>query len=178
MSSPITHHSPPHLWLAIAAVALLATACYPGAYPIDVYQEMHYQQTHRRLEPDRLAPPEGAVPISGARPAFTFEEAAALDNPVPGSAQTQARARELYRVNCSICHGQDGRGRSVVTEYFTRANLVPPVDLASSHVRARSDGELYWIITNGLGNMPPFRALLREEEVWSVVLFIRDVQGP
>ena len=47
-------------WLLLA-VALLAVACTPGAYPIDIFPEMHYAPAQRRLEPNRLAVPPGAV---------------------------------------------------------------------------------------------------------------------
>ncbi|MBI4491336.1 MAG: cytochrome c [Chloroflexi bacterium] len=185
---------------AIAALALLAAACTSGQYPLDLFPEMHYQASQRRLEPDRLAPPEGAVPFQGrssgpelygptsaatpapaervAQPALTFTEAATLQNPVPRTPDTMERARQVFRVNCALCHGQDGHGQSVVAQYFAQAGFVPPVDFASQRVRARADGQLYWIVTNGLGNMPPFANLLAEEERWMVVYVIREVQGP
>ncbi len=164
-------------WLAIVAVALLATACFPGTYTIDIFPEMHYQAFQRRLEPERLAPPAGAVPVTGGRPTFTFEQAAALSNPVPRTPQTQERARQLFAVNCAICHGPDGRGQSVVAQHFVQAGFVPPADLASPRVRQRTDGQLYWIVAHGLGNMPPFQDLLTDEQLWTVVYLIREVQG-
>ncbi len=172
----ITQRSRRH-WLAIVAVALLAMACFPGTYTIDIFPEMHYQAFQRRLEPDRLAPPAGAVPVTGGRPALTFEQAAALSNPVPRTPQTQEQARQLFAVNCAICHGRDGRGQSVVTQHFIQAGFVPPADLASPRVRQRTDGQLYWIVAHGLGNMPPFQTLLTDEQLWTVVHFIREVQG-
>ena len=48
----------------------------------------------------------------------------------------------------------------------------------SASVRERSDGQLYWLIVNGIGNMPPFHDLLTEEEVWGLVGYVRSVQGP
>ena len=53
---------------------------------------------------------------------------------------------------------------------------VPPTDLASARVRARTDGQLWWIVRHGLGNMPPFNALLTDQEIWHTVLLIRDFQ--
>ena len=34
-----------------------------------------------------------------------------------------------------------------------------------------------WIIVNGLGNMPTFGDLLTDDDVWSAVYAIREVQG-
>jgi mono/diheme cytochrome c family protein len=50
---------------------------------------------------------------------------------------------------------------------------VRPVDFRSDRVRNRMDGQLFWIVANGLGNMPAFRDLLSEKDLWTVVLFVR-----
>jgi mono/diheme cytochrome c family protein len=163
---------------ALTALAMLGAACNAGAYPIDIFPEMHYAPAQRRLEPARLAPPPGAVPITGGKPAYTFEQAGALTNPVPATADTLAAARATYGVNCAMCHGADGHGDSAVAAYFRGAGVVPPVDLGGARVRGRSDGQLYWLITNGIGNMPPFRDLLTENEVWSLIDYLRTVPGP
>jgi mono/diheme cytochrome c family protein len=160
-------------------LALLAMGCNTGSYPNDVFQEMHYQPSYRPLEPARQAPPDGAVPVGGAAPRLTFEQAAGLENPVPASVETTRRGSEVYRVNCAACHGPDGRGGGPVAAYYERgaAGPVRPPDLASARVRGRTDGQLWWIVRRGLGNMPAFGPLLRDEEVWLVVRFIRSVQG-
>jgi mono/diheme cytochrome c family protein len=51
------------------------------------------------------------------------------------------------------------------------------VDFGSDRVRGRTDGQLFWIIANGLGNMPAFRDLLSERDLWMVVLFVRQAAG-
>ena len=181
----------PHCWIAGAfakwrvvslftldsSLLILVAACNPGAYPFDIYPEMHYQVSQRRLEPDRLSPPPGAVPISGGKADLTFEQATNLPNPIPRNPESMDPARRVFRVNCSMCHGQDGHGQSVVAAHFTAAKMVPPVDFASERAQSRTDGQLYWIVTNGLGNMPPFGSLLTDEETWGVVNVIREVQG-
>ena len=162
--------------LLVGSVLALISGCNPGAYPVDLFPEMHYQPSQRRLEPDRLAPPPGAVPVTGGRQAYTFVEVTDLRNPLarePGL----ARGREVFRVNCAICHGADGRGQSYVAERFAAAQVLRPVNLAEARARDRTDGQLYWLVTNGVGNMPPFADLLTENERWSLVHVIRDVQG-
>lgn len=150
--------------------------CAPGAYPIDIFPEMHYQVSQRLLEPDRLAPPSGAVPVTGRRASITFEQAGALSNPVQ-RARGLEQGRQVFNVNCAMCHGKDGRGESEVARRFAAAGFVPPVDFTSARAQQRSDGQLYWIVTHGLGNMPPFNELLTEDQTWSVVHIIREVQG-
>jgi mono/diheme cytochrome c family protein len=148
----------------------LLTACNSGPYPADVFPEMHYAPSQRREEPRRLSPPPDAVPTSGGRPAYTFDQAAGLTDPVPPSPE---RAAELYRVNCAMCHGQDGHGQGPVAHYFSDAGVVPPVDFATARVHARTDGQLYWILANGLGGMPAFGRLLTDEQLWLLVQAIR-----
>ena len=152
--------------VGLLALTLLLTGC--GGL-----SEMHYSPSQRRGEPVRLAPPSDAVPISGARPAYTFEEAARLSNPRAGSAD----GLDLYRVNCAVCHGFDGRGRTLMADHFRAADAIPPTDLASSRVAGRSDGQLYWLIANGIGNMPPFGSLLSEDELWLVTSYVRHLSA-
>jgi mono/diheme cytochrome c family protein len=157
-------------WVAVALIALIISACGPTTYPADVFPEMHYQPSVRRLEPERQAPPPEAVPVTGATPRMSFDAAASLTDPHPMTVERLSSARELARVNCSACHGAAGRGDGPVAHYFSP---VPPVDFSSERVRGRTDGQLFWLIANGIGNMPAFRALLSEEELWNVVLFVR-----
>jgi mono/diheme cytochrome c family protein len=153
---------------------MLLAACGPTTYPADVFPEMHYQPSARRLEPPRQSPPAEAVPVDGSTPHLSIDDATPLPNPVPRTADSLAQAQQLARVNCSACHGLDGHGQGPVAHYFSP---VAPVDFRSERVRGRTDGQLFWIVANGLGNMPAFRALLTEQELWTVVHFIREAGG-
>ncbi len=161
----------------VLAVALLGSSCAStGAYPRDLFIEMHYQQSYRAQEPPRLQPAPFAVPVTGREvDPGTFQEAAELPNPVPATPETMERARTLYAVNCATCHGPSGRGDSIIAGMFQSAGASPPVDLASPRVKARAPGQLYWILTKGLGDMPAFGNLLTSEERWMLVPFIRAV---
>jgi mono/diheme cytochrome c family protein len=163
--------------LLAAAAALAVSACNPGAYPVDPMNEMHYSPAQRRLEPGRLAPPSDAVPVTGSSPDYGFDEAGALQNPIVRDPQNLQRAAEIYRVNCAMCHGLDGHGTGPLVDYFKGTGSIPPVDLASERVRSRTDGQLYWLVGHGIGNMPAFRQLLPESDLWLTVHFIRQLQG-
>jgi mono/diheme cytochrome c family protein len=134
---------------------------------------MHYQPSYRRLEPDRAAPPADAVPVTGSTPQMSFDDATSLTNPAPPSGENLQRAVQLERVNCATCHATDGHGQGPVATYFSP---VKPVDFASERVRNRTDGQLFWLVANGIGNMPAFRSLLSETDLWTVILFVRQVQ--
>ena len=49
--------------------------------------------------------------------------------------------------------------------------------LASKEVQSYSDGQLFWIINNGLwpSGMPASRGILTDDEIWSTVAFIRHL---
>ena len=161
------------------ALGLLGAGCAStGAYPRDIFTEMHYQQSYRSQEPPRLQASPLSVPITGraVEPA-SFQEASGMANPVPLTAATLERARALYAVNCAVCHGPHGRGDSYLAGLYQGAKVTPPVDFASQRVRVRTPGQVYWFVSNGLGNMPAFGKLLTSEERWLLVHFVRSVAG-
>lgn len=160
----------------LAALVPLVSACLPGQYPNDNFPEMHYQPSQRRLEPERRTVPAGAVPITGERPNYTYPQAASLHNPVVLTQDTYARAASTYHVNCAMCHGATGHGDGPVAPYFQRAATVPVPNLASQLVQSRTDGQLYWIITYGMGNMPPYHNLLSEQDTWTLVAYLRTLR--
>ena len=157
--------------------ALILSGCSTGAYPVDVFPEGHYQQSYRSQEPPRLQPPTDSVPIAGKEIIYGFAEAGNLTNPLSPTPETMAKATQIYQVNCAICHGISGRGDGPMAAYFQQSGAPPPLDYASPRVRSRKAGELYWIITNGLGVMPRFGPLLTVEERWALVHFINSVSS-
>jgi mono/diheme cytochrome c family protein len=164
--------------LGLVVATVLLAGCSGGSYPFDVFPEMHNQPSQRRLEPERRSVPAGAVPISGARPVLTFEQAAAQANPLPGSPETLVRGSEVYRVNCAACHGGAGRGDGPVAAYYVNSPLapVPPTDLASARVQGRTDGQLHWLLANGIGNMPAFGHVVSDADLWALVTYVRTVR--
>ncbi|MBI2957679.1 MAG: c-type cytochrome [Chloroflexi bacterium] len=164
------------LGAALGATLLAAGCASTGAYPRDLFIEMHYQQSWRAQEPPRLYPAQGAVPVTGREvDPGSFEDARLMVNPVPLTPETLARGKDLFSIDCAVCHGPAGRGASVMASLFRAAAAAPPVDLAGERVKGRTPGQLYWVLTNGLGNMPPFGRLLTPEERWTLVHFVRSV---
>lgn len=89
----------------------------------------------------------------------------------PTDATSLERGREAYRAHCLVCHGVPGGAQSSIA-----AGLNPPVpDLAEPETQARTDGELYWLVSSGvrLTGMPGFARSLDEETRRSVVGFLR-----
>jgi mono/diheme cytochrome c family protein len=85
------------------------------------------------------------------------------------------QGREDFLARCASCHGVDARGRTPIG-----ANVYPRVpDLRSDSTQNLSDGEIHYIIQNGiqLTGMPamasPHRASAAEN--WKLVAYIRCV---
>jgi hypothetical protein len=57
-------------------------------------------------------------------------------------------------------------------------NMSPPVpSLKSERVQSYADGQLKWIVDNGLApsGMPASKGILTDEEIWSIVVYIRHL---
>jgi mono/diheme cytochrome c family protein len=59
-------------------------------------------------------------------------------------------ADRQFQQNCKQCHGDDGKGRTIV------GRIVLSADLTSNTVSKKSDAELAMVISNGKGKMPAF----------------------
>lgn len=164
-------------WVVLSLVlgtlcASLLTSCY--GYLWDVFPEMHYQQSYRQQEPPRRLPPAESVPVTGKAREYSFAEAVDVVNPLASTPERIESGKQLFMVNCKHCHGADGRGEGPVGLYF---DPLPQAMQGDRITNERSDGEIYWILTNSLGNMPSFGNLLTAEERWELILFIRSLQA-
>lgn len=172
------------VWLSLTAVIIAvfsATACAvqeSNTYPIEIFSEMHYSQSTRMQEPPRLAPAEDAVPFV----AIGTDEV--LDVPEKQErSYDAARARELYRINCSTCHGMSGIGDGPASPHITASDsywattndspYVGPADLIEKRATYDQDAMVN-LVTNGIVVMPRFGNLLPEEDIREIVTFIYD----
>jgi mono/diheme cytochrome c family protein len=168
--------------MAVVAAALVVSGCVTkrGTYPIEVFAEQHYSQAFRAQEQPRVPPAPEAVVFTEAGPDGVLD--------VPEKRQrayVPAVAAELYRVNCSVCHGPQGRGDGAIVPYITAADsyyasktgqryLTPP-DLTQTRTQ-RDQDTVFTIITTGVVVMPKFGLLLTEEERWDLVRYIFDTE--
>lgn len=95
-------------------------------------------------------------------------------NPIPFTAENLAAGKEAFGHYCTVCHGLDGQGTGVP---FANQMSPPLPSLASSGVQKYTDGQLKWIIDNGISpsGMPASRGTLSDDEIWSIVLFLRHL---
>lgn len=95
-------------------------------------------------------------------------------NPTPDNRESQTEGAEHFQHHCQICHGLDGQNTGVPFA----GKMSPPVDdLASKPVQDYSDGQLKWIVDNGIrfSGMPAWKGILTEEEMWHMVRYIRHL---
>jgi mono/diheme cytochrome c family protein len=100
--------------------------------------------------------------------------ARALANPVAASEENLRDGRLHFADHCAICHGNDGS-----CDTMMGSGLYPkPPDLRLADTQKLSDGELFWIIENGVRftGMPAFSSRhSSQEDSWKLVLFIRHL---
>jgi mono/diheme cytochrome c family protein len=89
-------------------------------------------------------------------------------NPLMRDAQVKHEAAgagaQVYRAECAKCHGADGRG------------LHGRPAVISRRVSLASDGDLFWLMENGVPwkGMPPWM-MLPEKERWQLVTYLRSL---
>jgi mono/diheme cytochrome c family protein len=96
-------------------------------------------------------------------------------NPLPESPATWRAGLAHYKENCVVCHGAPGVDAA---ELGQGLNPAAP-DLTLPRVQARPDGELFWIVSNGIRTtgMPAFSPTHKPEEIWQIVSFVRHLEG-
>lgn len=101
-------------------------------------------------------------------------EAQKLKNPVPRTAESVARGRQLYQKSCRPCHGPTGKGDGPLAPEGSK-----PADLTDdAWAHGSSDGEIFLVIRDGAGPgsvMEPWGDRLSETDIWHVVNYLRSL---
>lgn len=95
-------------------------------------------------------------------------------NPTADSPAVVQTGMEHFQHHCQVCHGLDGHNTGVP---FAARMSPPVVDLADKDVQQYTDGQLKWIIENGIrfSGMPGWKGELEDDEMWSIVRFLRHL---
>lgn len=95
-------------------------------------------------------------------------------NPLPATPDNWADGKEAFSHYCVACHGLDGQNTGVP---FVD-HVSPPIpSLASDDVQRYTDGQLKWILDNGIrpSGMPGSKGILSDDELWSIIIFLRHL---
>jgi len=97
------------------------------------------------------------------------------------NAKRLAKGKEMYQIYCYPCHGDrggatDGLGPIAWTEAApARFKGIPYLAGDSGVLKDRTDQWVYVTIRNGGGNMPPYGQAMNDEEMWSIVHYLRTL---
>jgi mono/diheme cytochrome c family protein len=119
--------------------------------------------------------PASAAPAAPAAPAAAASippEAVNEVNPVKPGAESLARAKKIYGYECSMCHGDDGSGTGDLSKNM-KAKMEDFRDPAA--LKGTTDGEIFYIIKNGKGEMEGEGARVKPEDTWNLVNYLRSL---
>lgn len=108
---------------------------------------------------------------SSAEPKMTPDDAA-KKNPIPPTPEGLAGARKLYGYDCAMCHGKEGDGKGDLAAEM-KLELHDWRD--ASTLEKMTDGELFFIISNGKGKMVGGEGDRAPEKMrWNLVNLVRS----
>jgi mono/diheme cytochrome c family protein len=151
-------------YIVLSAVVVAAVALIAGA-------RLRVNGLSTRATPTRAE----RVVARAARQWATPRAMRGTANPVPFSPDVWAEARAHFADHCAVCHANDGGGNTEVGR-----NLYPQApDMRLPDTQRLTDGELYWIIENGvrLTGMPAWGSGGPDDlDTWKLVHFIRRLK--
>jgi len=108
-----------------------------------------------------------------ARHLATPSSARSMVNPLQPTADNLRDARLHFADHCAICHANDGSGDTMMG----RGMYPKPPDMRAAETQKLSDGELFWIVENGVRftGMPAFGGHGSADDSWKLVLFLRHI---
>jgi mono/diheme cytochrome c family protein len=88
---------------------------------------------------------------------------------LPNAVRAQNDSAKVFKVNCTLCHSDDGSGNSPT------GKALKAKDLRSDEVQKQTDAELAEVITKGRGKMPAFGSKFSPDVIKSLVAYIRQL---
>jgi len=98
-----------------------------------------------------------------------------VSNPFEESEESVGRGLELFNLNCATCHGLSGNGQGPAAHGIA---TFPRELWAWNNAPASADAYLYWFISNGRNEMPPWGLILSENDRWDLINYIKTIEKP
>ncbi|HEY6412785.1 MAG TPA: cytochrome c [Edaphobacter sp.] len=98
-------------------------------------------------------------------------EAAHMVNPVKATPESQVHAKKQYGYDCAMCHGENGNGKGDLVADL-KLSLKDYTDPAA--LKDLSDGEIFYIIKNGKGQMTGEGDRAKAQDMWNLVIYVRS----
>src|SRR5262245_57036599 len=135
---------------------------------------LYVKSTGLRGQPE---PPALEASLAGAVRGFRFPaDIKSKVNPLGTSTDAVRPGMEHFARYCAVCHANDGSGRDTP---FGRGLYPKPPDLRAEGTQGMSDGEIFYVIENGVRftGMPAFGSGMPDPDgeklAWELVAFIR-----
>lgn len=143
--------------LVVAAVAASLAVAGPA-----------FQSESQQQEQAEPAPSPENAQTEG--PLVIPEEEKTRKNPIPTSPESTELGGRLFSSQCVMCHGKEGDGKGDLAEEM-KLNVPDLTDPALQ--KNRTDGELFYILSEGHGGMPEQGERMRAEQRWHMINYIR-----
>lgn len=111
--------------------------------------------------------PSGDLP----RPLVIPESEKKRLNPVPNVPEAIEAGKVLYNSQCAMCHGARGDGKGDVA---ISMKMKMPIFSDPKVQAKRTDGELFYILSQGHGDMPAEKRLI-DQNKWEIVRYLRTL---
>ena len=82
------------------------------------------------------------------------------------------RGRQRYTIYCQPCHDARGDGKGIL---FQRGN-VPTASFHDEKIIKYPDGQIFDVITNGMGLMPAYRWPITPADRWAIIDYVRELE--
>jgi mono/diheme cytochrome c family protein len=92
--------------------------------------------------------------------------------PVTVDAALLARGQQRYVIYCQPCHDPRGDGKGIL---FTRGN-VPTASFHDEKILKYPDGQIFDVITNGVGLMSGYRWPIPPADRWAIIAYVRELE--
>jgi mono/diheme cytochrome c family protein len=127
-----------------------------------------------------------AIEING-KPVFAYEDVPlntgrvtgttnfVETNPLPITMELLNRGQERFRISCSPCHGETGKGDGITTK-FGMGVIADLHDGKTRRVIQQPDGEIFNTISNGKGVMGAYGPNIAVVDRWAIVAYLRALQ--
>ncbi|HKW89689.1 MAG TPA: cytochrome c [Candidatus Acidoferrales bacterium] len=99
-------------------------------------------------------------------------EFAKKPNPIKATPDSIAEGKKMYGYDCAMCHGAMGNGKGDLASDM-KLTLKDYRDAAS--LKDLSDGDMYYIIEKGKGQMTGEEGRQKPDEIWNMINFIRSL---
>ena len=114
--------------------------------------------------------PSPQQPAAPTAPSSIPPDAKSMVNPIKPTPESQAKVKKMYGYDCAMCHGATGNGKGDVTDLKP-----PPKDYTDpAALKDLSDGDIFYIIKNGKGQMPPDGGRTKPDDIWNMVILVRS----